>query len=217
MSNNICLPVSLGEAIDKLTILDIKLNKIKDNRRLDVEREYILLYEELKNFIIEFSDLYQTMKKVNLLIWNMMDLLRDEDLDNNSYLRICKECIEYNDIRFRIKNKINYISNSNLKEQKSYKITKLLIQINSDIENINNFLKPITYYSFFYDEIIIIHNKHSEFIKKFKHEPTINVFDSMPNYDLTKKFEFLENEYKKDKIFEIFNLTENKLNIILHT
>jgi hypothetical protein len=40
----ITLPVSVGEAIDKLTILDIKLQKITDNRRIDVEKEYNLDY-----------------------------------------------------------------------------------------------------------------------------------------------------------------------------
>ena len=44
------LPVSLGEAMDKLTILDIKLDQIKDNRRIDVEKEYDLLYEKLNHF-----------------------------------------------------------------------------------------------------------------------------------------------------------------------
>ena len=53
MSNNnlLYLPVSLGEAIDKITILDIKLEKIKDNRKNDVQKEYDLLFEKLNNFI----------------------------------------------------------------------------------------------------------------------------------------------------------------------
>ena len=106
------LPVSLGEGIDKLTILDIKMDKMIDNRKHDVKREYDLLYTKLKCFIIKYETLYQTMKKVNLLIWNMMDLLRDGNIDEDLYLTTCKECIEYNDIRFRVKNKINYVSNS---------------------------------------------------------------------------------------------------------
>ena len=133
-SDLIYLPVSLGEAIDKLTILDIKLEKIKDNRRLDVQKEYDLLYEKLKEFLIKYDDLYQSMKKVNLLIWNMMDILRDGDISNEEYLKVCKECIEYNDIRFRVKNKINYVSESLLKEQKSYKVNRLLININNNMK-----------------------------------------------------------------------------------
>ena len=112
MSSNelLYLPVSLGEAIDKLTILDIKLDKILDNRKNDVKKEYDLLYEKLKDFIIKYENLYQTMKKVNLLIWDMMDILRDGNVNEEKYLKICKECVDYNDIRFRVKNKINYVS-----------------------------------------------------------------------------------------------------------
>jgi hypothetical protein len=49
------LPVSLGEAIDKLTILDIKLDKITDNRRDDVKKEYDLLYDKLQEFIVKYE------------------------------------------------------------------------------------------------------------------------------------------------------------------
>lgn len=115
------LPVSLGEAMDKLTILDIKLDQIKDNRRIDVKKEYDLLYEKLNHFLIKYNVLYQSMKKVNLMIWNMMDVLRDGNVDDEEYLKVCKECVEYNDIRFRVKNKINYASKSSLKEQKATK------------------------------------------------------------------------------------------------
>ena len=82
------LPVSLGEAIDKITILDIKLDKILDNRKIDVKKEYDLLYDKLKEFIIKYENLYQTMKKVNLLIWDMMDILRDGSVNEKQYLKI---------------------------------------------------------------------------------------------------------------------------------
>ena len=48
IDNMLFLPVSLGEAIDKLTILDIKMDKITDDRRIDVKNEYDLLYNKLK-------------------------------------------------------------------------------------------------------------------------------------------------------------------------
>ena len=110
--------------------LDIKLSKITDNRKIDVNNEYNLLYDKLKEIVIKYNDLYQTMKKVNKTIWDMMDILRDKQVDNNTYLTVCKDCIEYNDVRFRVKNKINNISKSILKEQKSYKINRLVIIIN---------------------------------------------------------------------------------------
>ena len=88
MNEIIYLPVSLGESIDKLTILDIKLDNIKDDRKNDVKIEYDLLYDRLKNFIDKYNDLYISMKKINLIIWNQMDSLRDKNITNNMYLKI---------------------------------------------------------------------------------------------------------------------------------
>ena len=210
----IYLPVSLGEAIDKLTILDIKIDKIKDHRKIDVQTEYDLLYEKLKEFIIKYNDLYQSMKKVNLLIWDMMDILRDGDnVSGEEYLKICKECVEYNDIRFRVKNKINFLSNSSLKEQKSYKVTRLLININTENENSEDFIRPIKYYSFFYDEIIII---YKEPIECLKYDPTI-IFKNELNDSLEfkKQFHFDKQLYSKDEILTIFELDNTLMNKIL--
>ena len=54
-TNIISLPISLGEAIDKLTILDIKLDKIKDIRRIDVQNEYDVLYTKLNEFVLKYN------------------------------------------------------------------------------------------------------------------------------------------------------------------
>lgn len=221
MVNNevIYLPVSLGEAIDKLTILDIKLDKIKDSRRDDVQKEYDLLYEKLKDFIIQYNDLYQSMKKVNTIIWDMMDILRDGNVSNEEYLKVCKECIEYNDIRFRVKNKINYASNSLLKEQKSYKVNRLLIEISDDIIEMNDFIRPIKYYSFFYDEIVIKHSENSLLKKVFQYDPTIIFITREDNFNYMenskKQFVFTTNYYVENKILEFFELTEDAINVIL--
>ena len=210
----IYLPVSLGEAIDKLTILDIKIDKIKDHRKIDVQTEYDLLYEKLKEFIIKYNDLYQSMKKVNLLIWDMMNILRDGDnVSGEEYLKICKECVEYNDIRFRVKNKINFLSNSSLKEQKSYKVTRLLLNINDFIENSEDFIRPIKYYSFFYDEIIII---YKEPIECLKYDPTIIFKNELTEiFEFKKQFHFDKQLYSKDEILTIFELDDTLMNNIL--
>ena len=66
MNNNILfLPVSLGDAIDKLTILDIKYDKIKDNRRNEVKIEFDMLYEKLKDLVEKYSMYYKIMKQIN--------------------------------------------------------------------------------------------------------------------------------------------------------
>ena len=216
----IYLPVSLGEAIDKLTILDIKLENIKDQRRIDVQKEYDILHDKLKDFLLKYNDLYQTMKKVNLLIWNMMDVLRDGNAGEEEYLKVCKECIEYNDIRFRVKNKINYLSASSLKEQKSYKTNRLLIDISNKIVEIDDFIRPIKYYSFFYDEVVIRHREDSKLKQLFEYDPTIIFDDSSKLVDFKRKItvvshissQNINSDAGKSLILE---LSEDAINTIL--
>jgi hypothetical protein len=205
-NNLLYLPVSLGEAIDKLTILDIKLDKIKDERKHDVQIEYDLLYDKLKGFIIKYENLYKTMKHVNLLIWDMMDILRNETTNEIQYLQICKECTDYNDVRFRVKNKINCISGSSLKEQKSYKINRFVIELNTLIESSESiFVKIVKHLSFMYDEIWIASDLSQDVLKEyFNYDATI-LFK--PNTNYNNKI-IVENEIA---LYELFNIQPDKL------
>ena len=165
MSACVHLPTSIGEAIDKLTILDIKLERISDiARKADVQREHdaLLNHATLTEFIQTHSGLYNTMKKANAIIWDMMDVLRDgaSRVSGEEYLKTCKDCIEFNDIRFRIKARINQASNSELREQKSYKTTVFKLRImgmpdsHADIFNVQRILRrPLQYYGILYDEV----------------------------------------------------------------
>jgi hypothetical protein len=154
------LPTSIGEAIDKLTILDIKLERITDIvRKADVQREHdaLLNHSELTVFIQTHADLYNTMKKANAIIWDMMDVLRT-NISTEEYLKTCKDCIEFNDIRFRIKARINQASNSELREQKSYKVTVFRLAIIGLHESHAPIVKiilqrPLQYYGILYDEV----------------------------------------------------------------
>jgi hypothetical protein len=219
MSKNIeliYLPVSLGEAIDKLTILDIKIEKIKDNRQNDVKIEYELLYKDLKDFIIKYENLYETMRNVNLLIWDMMDILRDGEVNEEKYLKICKECIEYNDIRFRVKNKINYISKSCLKEQKSYKINRLIIVINKDVTNNDMFLNIVKYLSFIYDEIIIESKFNLDYLREyFCYDISICFKTDNTTIDYKNKVIIDNKEYNCNNLYDLFNITEKEIKKII--
>jgi hypothetical protein len=213
MENLLYLPVSLGEAIDKLTILDIKCDKINDIRKNDVKKEYDILYESLKEFIQTYRTLYETMKKVNLIIWEQMDVLRDGNTSDEEYMKLCKECILSNDMRFRIKNKINLISNSALKEQKSYKINRLQIFLNCSTEYIRLFIEPIRYFSYIYDEIIIhSSNDISELKQIFDYDNTIKYNIDASEIEIKEHFNFHSNHsYTVKEIYEIMNITDKML------
>jgi hypothetical protein len=209
------MQVSLGEAIDKLTILDIKCDKIQDNRKIDVQNEYYILYENLKIFIETYKELYNSMKKINLIIWNQMDLLRDGSISNDNYMKLCKECIDSNDIRFRIKNKINLISNSSLKEQKSYKINRLMIELNCNEECLFLFIETIKYFSYIYDEIVIQSSKNISLIKEtFYYDNTIKYNIELKEIDFKQTYSFQNHNYLINEIYEIMNINKQKLELI---
>jgi hypothetical protein len=129
-----------------------------------------------------------------------------------------KECVEYNDIRFRIKNKINYVSKSLLKEQKSYKINRLIITINKDINNNITLLNIIKYFSFIYDEINIISNSNLHYLKEyFNYDITILFLNNIDieNINYKNKVIIENEEYNEDEIYKLFNITINELNIII--
>jgi hypothetical protein len=217
MSNSdvLYLPVSIGEAIDKLSILDIKYEKITDySRKMDVKNEYDLLYDILKEHIIKYENLYKMMKTVNRLIWDMMDSLRDGELNENDYLKICKDCIEYNDIRFRVKNKINYISNSFLKEQKSYKIIRLVIIIENEM-NYELLLHIIKYCSFIYDEIVIQSSLNLIYLKDYFAYDTTILFKIDETIDYVNKIVIENLTYTTEQLHNLFHINEIKLNKIM--
>jgi hypothetical protein len=159
MEKVLYLPVSIGEALDKLTILDIKLDRIQDSRRENVKIEYDILHEKLKEHIDKNQKYYNMLKKTNLHIWDLMDLLRDGvNISDVEYTKLCKDTILANDVRFRIKNKINILSNSHIKEQKGYRPLKILIDLTSYTGTHDLLIKPLYYYSILYDELHIKSN-----------------------------------------------------------
>jgi hypothetical protein len=114
------LPVSIGEGIDKLTILDIKLTFIKDeSKRKEVKKEYDTLVESLETYIKKCDRHYKLLKKINLDIWNLEDEIRSE-ISTERCAQVAKSIVYENDSRFRVKDKINKMCSSELKEQKGY-------------------------------------------------------------------------------------------------
>lgn len=188
-SELLLLPVSVGEALDKLSILDIKLDNIHDERKKNVKIEYDLLYDKLKPYLNKTQKYYAMLKKTNTYIWKLMDLLRDGiNIEEQEYVIICKDTIIANDVRFRIKNKINILSNSHIKEQKGYKITKILFDLTKYCDDINLLFKALTYYSILYDEVYLRSNNINinNLIKnEFREEIKIEAEPDIYNKEIT--------------------------------
>jgi hypothetical protein len=204
------LPVSLGEAMDKLSILDIKLDKITDNRRDNVKIEYDMLHKQLQQDLEKYTLYYNIMKIVNTEIWDMMNLLRDAEEYNHDYMVLCRNCMIANDVRFRIKNKINYISNCSLKEQKGYKVMRILFDARNLSSSYEDLIYPIRYYSFLYDQIVILTDKREIFEQHFSYDPTVIITETELNTSITYKKSFLlkEKQFSKEILYKELEITE---------
>ena len=126
-SKKILSEISAGELLDKVSILEIKLEKIKDkNGQIEIKKEYKIL-KEIQNSSIKLEDkikeLFDSIKEVNHKLWNVEDKLRicekNKDFGKN-FIELAREVYFNNDKRSKIKSEINKILGSNIKEVKEY-------------------------------------------------------------------------------------------------
>ena len=125
--SKILAEISAGEFLDKLSILEIKLNKIKDFVLLnEVKKEYEIL-NETKNKNINFSKeieiLYKDLKETNEKLWKIEDKIRlcEKNSDfKDKFIQLSRDVYFTNDKRSKTKSEINKILGSNIKEVKQY-------------------------------------------------------------------------------------------------
>ena len=126
-SKKILSEISAGELLDKISILEIKLEKVKGKtNQEEINKEYKIL-KEVQNSSIKVSEklkvLFKEIKVVNLNLWNVEDKLRicekNKDFGQN-FIKLARDVYLNNDKRSRIKSKINEVSGSNIKEIKQY-------------------------------------------------------------------------------------------------
>ena len=126
-SKKILSEISAGELLDKISILEIKLEKIKDKNNLnEINKEYKIL-RNAQNSNIEITDkiekLFQEIKEVNSNLWNIEDKLRicekNKDFGKN-FTELARRVYLNNDKRSKIKLEINKILGSNIREIKQY-------------------------------------------------------------------------------------------------
>ncbi len=126
-SKKILSEISPGELLDKISILEIKLVKIKDQKSLErVNKEYESLVEAKKLYISptkKLDDLIKKIKEVNLVLWNIEDKIRICEKNKTfgkEFVDLARSVYLNNDRRAKIKSNINDILDSNIKEIKQY-------------------------------------------------------------------------------------------------
>ena len=125
--NKIYIEASVGELIDKITILEIKREKISDKNSLEIiNKEYSSLKESMKKNVKindKIKKLWGELKALNLKLWEIEDRKRlaekNKKFDEN-FIELARNVYKCNDTRSKIKSKINQLSGSNIREVKQY-------------------------------------------------------------------------------------------------
>ena len=126
-SKKILSEISAGELLDKISILEIKLEKVKDkNSREVIKKEYKIL-KEIQTDSIKMTDkiknLFQSVKNVNIKLWDIEDKLRIYEKNRDFgkiFIGLARGVYFNNDERAKLKNEINKTLESNIREIKQY-------------------------------------------------------------------------------------------------
>ncbi len=125
--NKIIVEVSIGELLDKISILEIKQGKIKDSKKLKfINNEHSILKDQLDKNVKsddKLNDLYQSLKEINSKLWVIEDDKRRCEKDKNfgeKFIKLSRDVHFLNDDRAKIKLEINNYTGSVIKEIKEY-------------------------------------------------------------------------------------------------
>ena len=125
--NKILVEVSVGELLDKISILEIKKEKIKDPDKLEyINDEHQILQEQYRSNVkndVKLNELYQSLKIINSRLWTIEDDKRkcekEKDFTEN-FIRLSRDVHILNDERAKIKLEMNNHTGSKIKEIKEY-------------------------------------------------------------------------------------------------
>ena len=125
--NKIIVEVSIGELLDKISILEIKQEKIKDSEKLKfINNEHSILKDQLEKNVKsddKLNDLYQSLKEINAKLWVIEDDKRQCEKDKDfgeKFIKLSRDVHFLNDDRAKIKLEINNHTGSVIKEIKEY-------------------------------------------------------------------------------------------------
>ena len=125
--NKILVEVSVGELLDKISILEIKQEKIKDVEKLKfINEEHSILKDQLNKNVKsdqKLNELFETLKKINAKLWIIEDDKRqcEKDKDfNERFIKLSRDVHLLNDERAKIKLEINNFTDSKIREIKEY-------------------------------------------------------------------------------------------------
>ena len=127
--NKILVEVSVGELLDKISILEIKQVKIKDLNKLKfINEEHIILKSQLNQNVKsseKLESLFKSLKEINSKLWVIEDNKRSCEKNKDfgeKFIKLSRDVHFLNDERAKIKLEINILSSSKIREIKEYKL-----------------------------------------------------------------------------------------------
>ena len=186
------LEVSIGEAIDKLSILELKRQKITDPIKLEEIQKEIDALTDVQHYKIQLPFFYKLLTFVNDQIWIMTDTIKSMDIisfsDNGplayKYASLANDIFEYNQKRFRIKRFFNVLLDSAINEQKSYTESVCYVCIeNEDV--LFSKLSELFFLSISYDNIQI-DPVYEPILARIINVPSIRFFTATTDFSKSK-------------------------------
>lgn len=196
--------ISIGEGIDKLSILEIKYKKIPDEeKRVEIKKEMDAL-QECNDYKNQFLFYYRLLMYVNEKLWDMTDIIQKMHKTDGNYAEISNDLFLFNQKRFRLKRIFNLLTSSNIKEQKNNRLKTCKIVIH-DQERFYDKLPEINSLLLDYDLIYV----ESSFQSTIQSIFTIPIFqyDNDEIDESTCTMIDLESFSIQDPIFEFVPLT----------
>ena len=198
---DILINTSISDAIDRLTILNVKLKKISNNKKLDeINKEKTLLEHHLSPIMSNTIKYYiRILEIVNETIWDLLDKAKYEEKNKDNELDYYRSQEDYNERRFRIKRIIDNYILSNIKEQKGYQERKAFLLTHLGLGDNFYHIGMARYLSTIYDEVhIVCKTRNLENLKLVFSDclDVIKFFTVESDKDISPNFGFNMNIFK---------------------
>jgi hypothetical protein len=200
------IQVSVGEIIDKYSILELKKKYITEPNKInEIQKEMNILDKKVpKN-----SEFYKQLVYINEQIWLDTDKIKqinyEPNIDNNNFAKLSNNIFENNQKRFRLKNYFNILENSDIKECKSYNNNNCFIKIIKEDEIFNK-IPEINYLCISYD-VIYFEECYKDIICKIFKNPNISFINNNNNNNnnITSTYNLFKYSIDKElqNIFEL--------------
>lgn len=185
-------PTSYGEALDLLTILELKQENIRDPvRRADVQREYADLLESVRLFKEKDPFHYRKLYEVNQIMWKIQDVLHSGSFrDKEHEYTLMKQLAVENQRRFRLKRTLNTNLGSRAREQKGYKGKRLFLLSHLGLGDHLFMNGAIRVLATLFDEVcVVVKRRNIANVRAlFKDEPSVTFYEVNEDIDISPMY-----------------------------